>query len=108
MKRMKEYQIKRNDNSPFASRYPVWINVCLFEMCKVKLAGRGLVAVGPGEEHRHLKLREDPKRRGTGMVGGVIQHNDGVLPPPWSLLIQGLGELVEVDLHDLGVGICLH
>ena len=41
------------------------------------------------------------------MVPSTIQQDHGILTPCWSLSIKGICQVMEVKMHDAGIGVDL-
>ena len=61
----------------------------------------------PCEEYRDLQVLEDFLSSVGGVVASIIQHDDGIFSPVFSLFVKNSGQAVKEDLHYLSVGVGL-
>ena len=90
-----------------AGGYVPGIYICLFEMSEYELAWGSIIAVGPQEHVGKLELPCYLQELLTLVVLGAVHDDHRVLAPGGPLLIQPMSQGPEVELHHLGVGVCL-
>ena len=66
-----------------------------------------MVAVGPEEEYGHLLFFREPEYLSCCVVASAVPHDDGVGPPVFVFVVQGLDELHEEELEGVPIRISL-
>ena len=91
----------------FAGLNMPWIDVCPFKSCEEELTWGSIIAVRPRKYQWNLLLLEQPHCCLATVVWGVIDQNDCISPPVLSLFIQFSNQILEENLHNLGIAIRL-
>ena len=83
------------------------VDILGLERGEQQLHGSSIVGVGTCEADGHLQLLQHVESLLAGVVGGVVQEQNGVVAPVGILAVQLPDEVGEEDGHHLVVGVGL-
>ena len=86
----------------------VRVDVICLEGGVAELYRHAIKAVGTRRQDRNLEFLKHIKRGLASVIWSTVPDEDRIAPPMRPFSIQTLYQIVQEDLYDLGVRVCLH